>query len=89
VTAANGELMLQTRQAVNEALTEGRLAPSHLTDATDHAVSKTHQHQPAGWSLGLTPQVGAAVWAVALLLSSEVGRRLGTVRRTQKRGGRR
>lgn len=93
MTAANSELVLQFLPAVNEALADGRLAghPAlvRLTGATDHAVRKTPQHQPAGWSPGLTPQIGAAGWAIALLLSIEVGRGVVTVRGTQMRGGRR
>jgi hypothetical protein len=29
-------------------------------------------HQPVGWSPGLAPQIGAAVWPIGLLLSIEV-----------------
>jgi hypothetical protein len=29
-------------------------------------------HHPAGWSPGLAPQIGAAVWPIGLLLSAEV-----------------
>ncbi|WP_394614503.1 DUF2637 domain-containing protein [Lentzea sp. JNUCC 0626] len=29
-------------------------------------------HQPAGWSPGLAPQIGAAVWPIGLLVSIEV-----------------
>lgn len=133
MTAANGDLVLQVRQALDEALAEGRPAPGRpalvrLTGATDHAVRKalaelapetanpgatavqaapeddnadnTHgrlvawagfvfgsimsiaanvlstwlpaEHQPAGWSPGLAPQIGAAVWPIGLLLSIEV-----------------
>jgi hypothetical protein len=133
VTASNGDLALQIRQALDEALAQGRPAPGRptlvrLTGATDHAVRKVlaelapedtspgetaiqpqpalsttsttggllvawagfvfgsimsiaanvlstwlpAQHQPVGWSPGLAPQIGAAVWPIGLLLSIEV-----------------
>ncbi|WP_112262459.1 DUF2637 domain-containing protein [Lentzea terrae] len=130
MTATNGDLALRIRQALDEALAQGRPAPGRptlvrLTGATDHAVRKVlaelapddtspgetaiqrqsapgtaggllvawagfvfgsimsiaanvlstwlpAQHQPAGWSPGLAPQIGAAVWPIGLLLSIEV-----------------
>jgi hypothetical protein len=133
MTATNGNLVLQVRQALDQALAEGRPAPGRptlvrLTGATDHAVRKAlaelapedtspdtsaiqpqpaseitgnadgrlvawagfvfgsimsiaanvlstwlpAQHQPAGWSPGLAPQIGATVWSIGLLLSIEV-----------------
>ncbi len=133
MTATNGDLVLQVRQALDAALAEGRPAPGRptlvrLTGASDHAVRKAlaelapddtssgdtavqpqsapeitddadgrlvawagfvfgsimsiaanvlstwlpAPHQPAGWSPGVAPQIGAAVWPIGLLLSIEV-----------------